>query len=101
MGKKNNKKGGQAKNTPKKSEPVPKPVPVKQPVASKKTVPVEFVAPPPKPSEDQSASILASRMSGGYSGWSAPPTVFKEKSLLEIEEEKRLEKLQNQKQQEI
>ena len=28
-------------------------------------------------------------MTGGASGWSAPPTVFKEKSLLEIEEEKR------------
>ena len=48
----------------------------------------KFVA-PKKPGENQNASELANRMSGGYSGWSAPPTVFKEKSLLEIEEEKR------------
>ena len=53
----------------------------------------KFVA-PEKPAEDQNASILADRMSGGYSGWSAPPTVFKEKSLLEIEEEKRRQKAQ-------
>ena len=40
-------------------------------------------------SEDQNASILANRMTGGYSGWSAPPTVFKEKTLLEIEAEEK------------
>ena len=37
----------------------------------------------------QNASAAAARMTGGASGWSAPPTVFKEKSLLEIEDEKR------------
>ena len=34
-------------------------------------------------------------MTGGSSGWSAPPDVFQEKSLLEIEEEKRQRKSQN------
>jgi len=34
-------------------------------------------------------------MSGGNSGWSAPPDVFKEKSLLEIEEEKKIKKNKN------
>ena len=37
----------------------------------------------------QSASLLAHRMTGGNSGWSAPPEVFREKSLLEIEEERK------------
>ena len=54
----------------------------------------KFVA-PEKPGENQNASELANRMSGGYSGWSAPPTVFKEKSLLEIEEEKRRKKAED------
>jgi hypothetical protein len=39
---------------------------------------------------------MATRMTGGYSGWSAPPTVFKEKSLLEIEQEERERKGQEQ-----
>ena len=93
---------GQVKNVPK-AEPAPKPVYQKEPVVSPKSVPIEFNStggPVYKeaPKEDQSASILASRMSGGYSGWSAPPTVFKEKTLLEIEEEERLKKLENQNQ---
>ena len=37
----------------------------------------------------QSASLQAHRMTGGNSGWSAPPEVFREKSLLEIEQEKK------------
>ena len=40
-------------------------------------------------SSAQNASAAAARMTGGSAGWSAPPTVFKEKSLLEIEEERR------------
>jgi hypothetical protein len=45
--------------------------------------------------EAQQASILVARMSGGNSGWSAPPDVFKEKTLLEIEEEKKIKKNKN------
>ena len=36
-------------------------------------------------------------MTGGASGWSAPPDVFQSKSLLEIEEEKRRNKEANRK----
>ena len=45
----------------------------------------------------QSASLLAHRMTGGNSGWSAPPEVFREKSLLEIEEEKKQKSKMNSK----
>ena len=44
----------------------------------------------------QSASLLAHRMTGGNSGWSAPPEVFREKSLLEIEQEKKERSKMNQ-----
>ena len=69
---------------------VSKPHPVVETKPKKSHVQVEFNTAPPKPHEEQNASILATRMTGGYSGWSAPPTVFKEKTLLEIEAEKRL-----------
>lgn len=58
---------------------------------------VIYSAPEPVP-ESQNASQIAQRMTGGYSGWSAPPTVFVEKSLLEIQEE-RQNKLANAKSQ--
>ena len=44
----------------------------------------------------QSASLQAHRMTGGNSGWSAPPEVFREKSLLEIEQEKKERSKMNQ-----
>ena len=44
----------------------------------------------------QSASLQAHRMTGGNSGWSAPPEVFREKSLLEIEQEKKQKSKMNQ-----
>ena len=55
---------------------------------------VIYSAPEPVP-ESQNASQIAQRMTGGYSGWSAPPTVFVEKSLLEIQEEERQKKHAN------
>ena len=45
----------------------------------------------------QSASLQAHRMTGGNSGWSAPPEVFREKSLLEIEQEKKSKMNQSKK----
>ena len=57
----------------------------------KKKNAVIYAAPEPVP-ETQNASQLAQRMTGGYSGWSAPPTVFVEKSLLEIQDEERRNK---------
>ncbi len=55
---------------------------------------VIYSAPEPVP-ESQNASQIAQRMTGGYSGWSAPPTVFVEKSLLEIQDEERQKKHAN------
>lgn len=88
-------------NPAKKAVPVSKPVakPVitpEQPVEKPKKKQIDFSAAPVIPREEQTASIMATRMTGGYSGWSAPPTVFKEKSLLEIEQEERERKGQEQ-----
>ena len=94
---------GKGKNA--KKQPVPMPAkkaviqqPAKKP--TKETVQnqtpktkkaVIYAAPEPVP-ETQNASQMAQRMTGGYSGWSAPPTVFVEKSLLEIQDEERRKK---------
>lgn len=93
---KNNKKSKVIAKSPKTAAPRQSPVQVQvqQKSSTKKAtkVPISFSPPAAPLSDDQNASILANRMTGGYSGWSAPPTVFKEKTLLEIEAEEKAKK---------
>jgi len=95
---------GKGKGSKKKPASMPAKEPAAQQPAKKQTVQLNntpkakksviYSAPEPVP-EQQNASQIAQRMTGGYSGWSAPPTVFVEKSLLEIQEEERQNKLAN------
>lgn len=80
-----------------KTTPKPKPQPATTSYAKNgkkgNSVAIDFNAPAAAPPVvEQNASVTAERMTGGYSGWSKPPTVFVEKSLIEIQDEERRRK---------